>query len=273
MARKKRNRRIDGAVIGLVAAVALIALLAALPNRDTAPTESTEATEANEPPKNAYRSEAFYREDGVLHYADAAHMLGIDVSVHQGVIDWSAVADSGVEFAILRVGYRGSTVGELYEDEQFRDNLRGAREAGLKVGAYFFSQARDEAEAREEAEYACKLLGGEALELPLYYDWEVVSGDSRVTHPTEVDMTACAAEFCKTVEAAGYEAGVYFNQTYGYDYLDLGALAEYHLWLAEYNETPSFAYHFDCLQYSDRGEVAGIGGAVDMDLLIVSEGA
>lgn len=271
MERNRKTRLFDGVVIGLVAVVALIALLAALPERGEAPTEATQATEAVEPPKNTYRSDAFYREDGILHYADAAHAVGIDVSVHQGVIDWSAVADSGVEFAILRVGYRGSTVGELYEDEQFRDNLRGARDAGLKVGAYFFSQARDATEAREEAEYACKLLGGEALELPLYYDWEVVSGDSRVTHPAEVDMTACAAAFCETVEAAGYEAGVYFNQTYGYDYLDLGALGNYALWLAEYNETPTFSYRFDCLQYSDSGTVAGIVGKVDLDLLFLTE--
>lgn len=267
MARKKDSRRIDGIVIGLVAAVALLALLAALPRGESKTPEETQ----NEAPKNTCRSEAFYREDGFLRYADAPHMVGIDVSVHQGVIDWSAVADSGVEFAVLRVGYRGSTVGELYADETFYENLRGAQDAGLKVGAYFFSQARNAEEAREEAEYACALLDGERLDLPLYYDWEVVNGESRVTSPAEVDMTACAVAFCEAVEAAGYRAGVYFNQTYGYDHLDLGALAHYRLWLAEYNETPTFSYRFDCLQYSDSGTVAGIVGKVDLDLLLLTE--
>lgn len=261
--RKRGARWLPWMAIGLVGVIALCGLVISLRREEPSPQEAAK--------RNQYSAEAFYREDGFLRYADAEHMVGIDVSTHQGLIDWQQVADSGVEFAIIRIGYRGSTVGELYGDEQFRYNLQSAQAAGLKVGAYFFSQARNADEAEEEAEFACELLDGAELELPLYYDWETVEGESRVQHPSEVDMTACALAFCKTVEAEGYLPGVYFNQTYGYDYLDLGALTQYHLWLAEYNKTPTFSYHFDCLQYSDSGAVAGIEGSVDMDLLILTE--
>lgn len=266
MARKEKHQGLVWLILGLVGA----AVLGALAGIWLSSGGNTPQTGA-QTPKNEYRAQGFYREDGFLRYADAEHAVGIDVSVHQGLIDWQAVADSGVEFAILRVGYRGSTVGELYGDEQFRENFQGARDAGLKLGVYFFSQARNEAEAREEADFACELLDGAELELPVYYDWEVVDGGSRVTHPAEVDMTACAVAFCERVEAAGYTAGVYFNQNYGLYYLDLGALADYHLWLAEYDDTPDFAYHFDCVQYTDSGTVAGIEGRVDMDLLIFTQ--
>lgn len=226
------------------------------------PAESTEET--MEP--NPWRTEAFSMENGFLHYADGDYLTGIDVSTHQGVIDWEAVADSGVEFAILRAGYRGSTAGKLYEDEQFRENLAGARAAGLKIGVYFFSQALNAAEAKEEAAYVCKLIEGETLALPVFFDWELTEGESRVKSLQDIPMTDCAVAFCREVERKGFDAGVYFNQSYGYGYLDLRRLTGYTLWLAEYGDTPSFRYRFDCLQYADDGAVAGIEGDVDLDL-------
>lgn len=213
---------------------------------------------------NEYSAEAFFVENGFLRYAEAEHMVGIDVSTHQGLIDWEAVAGSGVEFAIIRAGYRGSTVGELYEDEQFVYNLTEAKNAGLQVGVYFFSQALNAQEAREEAEYVCELLNGTDLELPVFYDWEFIGG--RVSNPADIPMTECAIAFCNAIMEQGYEAGVYFNQNYGYDYLNLRALQKYTLWLAEYDETPDFAYHFDCLQYTDAGSIDGIEGSVDLDI-------
>lgn len=216
--------------------------------------------------KNEYDSEAFYYDGEFLKYSEDC-LIGIDVSVHQGVIDWQAVADSGVEFAIIRAGYRGSTVGDLYEDEQFRYNLREAKAAGLRVGIYFFSQALTPEEADEEAEYVCELLEGESLDLPIYFDWEFIGG--RVERIEDVDLTACAVAFCESVEAHGYTAGIYFNQEFGYHYFDLIELQDYRLWLAEYNETPSFRYHFDCLQYTAEGTVSGIETAVDLDLLFL----
>lgn len=230
-----------------------------------------EEAELPELAHNAYRAEAFYMEDGFLRYKDAQHMIGIDVSAHQKEIDWQAVADAGVEFAVIRVGYRGYTEGGLFEDEFFRANVEGAQAAGVRVGVYFFSQARNAEEAREEAEYACDLVDGYTLSLPVFYDWETVEGSERIPSANGIPMTECALAFCETVENNGYAAGVYFNQTYGYLYLDLERLQGYTLWLAEYNDVPTFAYGFDCVQYTDSGTVPGIEGTVDLDLLIIKE--
>ncbi len=222
--------------------------------------------------KNEWDPEGFYSDNGFLRYRDAEHLVGIDVSAHQGAIDWAAVKNAGVEFAIVRIGYRGSTVGELYEDEQLRANLLGAREAGIRLGAYFFSQAMNTAEAVEEAEYACDRLDGMQLELPLYFDWEVAAGGERVQSETEIPLTDCAVAFCKAVERRGYRGGVYFNQTQGYRHYDLAQLQDYSLWLAEYGDVPTFQYAFNCLQYSDAGQIDGIPASVDLDLLFLDEG-
>ncbi len=248
----------------LVIVIAVIVSLSS--SQDTAAT--TEAPKETVP-KNEYNDQSFYREDGFLRYRDSEHLLGIDVSAHQGVIDWTAVAATGIDFAIIRIGYRGSTVGELYEDEQFRYNLEEAVNAGLQVGVYFFSQALTPEEAAEEAAYACSLLDGFALSLPIYFDWEFIGG--RVESLSDIAMTDCAVAFCEEVEAQGYTAGVYFNQEFGYFYLDMMRLQEYHLWLAEYNETPTFRYHFDCLQFTDSGTIDGIETVVDLNVLFLPE--
>ena len=220
---------------------------------------------------NRYRTEAFYREDGFLRYQDAPYMIGIDVSAHQGQIDWERVRDAGVEFAILRAGFRGYAEGTLSEDDYFRENYEGARRAGLKIGVYFFSQARSEAEAMEEAQFVCSLLAGCTLDLPVYFDWETVDKSDRITGVEDIPITQCAVAFCEEIERSGFDAGVYFNQTYGYMHLELEKLQDYALWLAEYNDTPGFAYHFHCLQYSDSGSVDGIKGKVDLDLLMLED--
>ena len=143
----------------------------------------------------------------------------------------------------------------------------------MQLGVYFFSQATTLEEAREEADYTLELLDGRTLELPVFYDWETVAGSTRIPSPDGLPLTQCAAAFCQTVEAAGYTAGVYFNQTYGYTYFDLGYLQDYVLWLAEYGTTPEFLYHFDCLQYSSTGAVDGITGDVDLNLFLMPEKA
>ena len=216
-------------------------------------------------PENDYVYENFYWDEGFLRYNDREHMIGIDVSTHQETIDWQAVAHSGVEFAILRAGYRGATAGNLYEDDCFAYNIREAKAAGLKVGVYFFSQAINAEEAVEEAEYICDLLDGEKLQLPVFYDWEYLDG--RVPQPWDMPMTECAVAFCEAVEEEGYEPGVYFNQDYGYNYLDLREIEDYTLWLAEYGSVPEFPYLYHCVQYTDKGAVPGIEGYVDLNLM------
>lgn len=262
----KQTRVLWGAVLAAVAFTAALFLLlySCIAKEKTEPeATATEATEETAP-RNERDPEDFYMEDGFLRYPGAA--AGIDVSAHQGLIDWEDVKEAGIEFAVIRAGYRGSTKGELYEDALFRHNLNGAKAVGLPVGVYFFSQALTVEEATEEAEYLLEILDGAELELPVYYDWEQVAGESRITDPGLIPLTDCSVAFCETVRQRGYTPGVYFNQDYGYTYLDFVRLQGYEMWLAEYGDHPTFRYHFDCLQYSDAGSLPGIETTVDLDL-------
>ncbi len=205
-------------------------------------------------------------EDGTLSYSGEA-LYGIDLSAHQGVVDWAAVAASGVDFAMLRVGYRGYGTGALTEDGRFAENLAGAQEAGLQVGVYFFSQAVSEEEAEEEAAFVLALLDGQALEFPIAYDWEYITYDDARTDGLDADtVTACAAVFCAAIEAAGYDAMVYCNGELGYLNYDLSQLWDYELWYAQYADSPGFAYAISMWQYSSSGTVGGIEGDVDLDI-------
>ncbi len=216
--------------------------------------------------RNEYDASAFRAdENGWLHYRGAP--LGIDVSSHQGEIDWEAVAASGVEFAMLRAGRRGYTEGGLYEDERFRENIEGATAAGLDVGVYFFSQATDAAEAREEAVYLLERLAGYDVAYPVAFDWETITEDEARTDGMSIaERTDCALAFCEEIAAAGFTPAVYFNVEQGYLGYRLDRLKEYEFWLAEYHDSPGFYYGFGLWQYTSGGSVPGIAGRVDLDL-------
>lgn len=192
---------------------------------------------------------------------------GIDVSSHQGEIDWAAVAGDGIDFAMLRVGNRGYTQGGLNADGRFEANLTGARENGLKVGAYFFSQAVSVEEALEEAEFVLSVLDGRELELPVVFDWEqIVEEEARTDGADSATVTACAIAFCRRLEEAGYQSAFYCNGMLGYLQYDLAQLQHLDAWYAEYSAWPSFAYAFALWQYSKTGSVDGVAGNVDLNL-------
>lgn len=263
-----KNKRPLIAVIVLFFVLLFVIVLAVVysfwgSHEDPLPVKATRPT----PPANKYLSDAFYYEDGLLRYNAAPHKVGIDISVFQGIIDWQKVADAGVDFAILRAGYRGSTQGELYEDEQFSYNLQEAKRVGIEVGIYFFSQAITTEEAIEEADYVCSMLQDETIDLPIYFDWELLEG--RASDIYHLPLTDFALAFCQTVSDNGFDAGVYFNKSFGYSHLDLSKLQDYSLWLAEYNPTPTFRYHFDLLQYSASGRISGIDTTVDLNILFL----
>lgn len=217
--------------------------------------------------KNRYDEDLFHTEKGLRYYDSPTASVGIDVSSHQGDIDWVALRESGVDFAILRVGYRGYTDGGIFADSTFVTNLQKAKEAGVQIGVYFFSQAISAEEAREEAEFVLESLQGISLDLPVYFDWEFVEDESARTNDASSEtVTNCATVFCQMVEKAGYKAGVYFNQSLGYFTLNLEQLKDYDFWLAEYRETPDFYYHFHMWQYSDSGSLSGITGKVDLNI-------
>ena len=158
--------------------------------------------EADPVPGNSYAAEDFVVADGFLTYdGDAPSYVGVDVSSYQGEIDWERVAEAGVDFAMVRLGFRGYTEGGLYEDDRFRENLEGAMAAGLDVGVYFFSQAVTEEEAREEARFVLERLEGYDITYPVVFDWERQSAsDSRTLETDGAAQTACAAAFCQAIE-------------------------------------------------------------------------
>lgn len=206
--------------------------------------------------------------DGEVFYE-----VGVDVSEHKLEIDWQAVADSGVDFAILRVGGRFMQSGGLYEDQYFRQNLEGAQAAGLKVGVYFFSQALNAQEGLEEAEFVLELLDGAQLDYPVICDWEYLGGSTARTYGVEpADITAGIDAFCARVEQAGYEGMLYFNAYCGYIKMDLRDLTDYGFWYAQYSSSPSFRYDFQMWQYTSSGRVPGINGDVDMNISFVNYG-
>ena len=192
---------------------------------------------------------------------------GIDVSKFQGTIDWNAVKADGITFAIIRCGYRGYGSGALVEDSTYRANIRGAINAGLKVGVYFYSQAIDEAEAVEEASMVLSLVSGYSLPLGVYYDTEKVAGDTgRADSISAAQRTACAVAFCETIRNAGYSAGVYSYAAWFYNSLNFANISKYNTWIAQYRDTLSFSYKYNIWQYTGSGHVNGISKPVDMNL-------
>lgn len=219
-------------------------------------------------PKNSYSTDGFYETDGIRYYhgGDYVGVAGVDVSQYQSEIDWQQVRQAGISFAFIRVGYRGYVSGELDLDTAFRSHLDGALAAGLDVGVYFFSQALTPEEAREEAEYVLEQIKDDPITYPIVFDWEEVQAQARTDEMNMLMLSSCADAFCRTIEEAGYEAAVYFNQAYGYQQFNLVSLKDYQFWLAEYNAAPSFVYDFQFWQYTNEGEVPGIDGPVDLNI-------
>ncbi len=222
-------------------------------------------------PENHYDLSKFKEESGIITYQDRDARLGVDVSEFQGDVDWNAVKDAGIDFAILRLGWRGSTQGTLNIDEKFEQNFAGATGAGLFVGAYFFSQAVTEAEAEAEADFVINTLNGKKLAYPVVFDWEPPApGDKsenyRVTGITGDQVTKFALAFANRIREAGLTPMMYTNKYQAYEFFDLSQWKDYDLWYAEYQKAPSMHYNFRMWQYTDKGEIPGIQGSVDLDI-------
>ena len=210
----------------------------------------------------------YYEKNGFKYYFGEDTWVGIDVSVHQGEIDWKKVARDGVDFAIIRVGGRGyGREGNMYDDLNFEQNIEGALDAGLDVGVYYFSQAITVAEAREEAEYVLERIDGYDITYPVVFDWERIGGSEARTYGLETDLLCKIANtFCGMIEDAGYKPMIYFNSYCGYVKYDLSKVNQYDFWFARYNDVPGFYYDFDMWQYSDTGKISGIDERVDLNI-------
>ncbi len=199
------------------------------------------------------------------------YRLGIDVSHHDGDIDWDAVEESGIDFVILRIGYRGyGAEGLLNEDKKFREYIDGAHEAGLDVGVYIFSQAVDAEEAREEARLVLNILDGYHIELPVVFDPEsVLDANARTDYVSGEQFTENAITFCQMIKDAGYQPMIYSNMMWEAFKFDLKKLSEYPIWYADYEQFPQTPYHFEYWQYSNTGKVPGIQDMVDLDIQLI----
>ncbi len=204
-----------------------------------------------------------FNSDGSLIPSDKTY--GIDVSKWQGNIDWTAVKNSGVKFAIIRCGYRGSTDGMIHEDPYFRANIAGATANGIKVGVYFFTQAINQIEAIEEASVAIALVQGYPLQLPIFIDTERAA-NGRANSLDKATRTAVIQAFCETVRNSGYKPGIYASKSWYYNNLDMSKLSTYNIWVAQYNTSCNYTGRYDLWQYSDSGSVPGIKGKVDMNI-------
>lgn len=210
------------------------------------------------------------KDDGTVEYVENGQVIsykGIDVSKHQGEIDWSKVAADGVKFAFIRVGNRGYGSGAVVEDAQFEANIKGAISNGIQVGVYFFSQAITEEEAREEAAFVLEKIAPYKVQCPVVLDVEKVSdSEARMNKISSEQRTANTLVFLETVKEAGYDVMLYHNMEMGLLMLDLEKFEEYSKWFAYYNKEIYYPYAFDVWQYSDKGRINGISGDVDLNI-------
>lgn len=202
---------------------------------------------------------------------DGNAKFGIDVSKWNKEIDWDKVKEDGVEYAIIRVGYRGSSTGVLVEDPYFKKNMKGAAAAGIPVGVYFFTQATNEVEAVEEASMVIELCERYKLDYPVFIDTESAGGKGRADELEAETRTLVCEAFCSTISNAGYKAGVYASRNWFNDNLFADRLDKNVIWLAEYRDTPIYQGYYQMWQYSSNGQIDGIEGRVDMNLSYMEE--
>lgn len=216
---------------------------------------------------NGAEEDADGTENTNLQFDSGSAKLGIDVSKWNQEIDWEAVKDAGIEFAIIRCGYRGASTGALVIDPRYRENIEGAISAGIPVGVYFFTQALDEVEAVEEASMVIRLIEDYDVDYPVFLDSESTGGKGRADGLDSDERTRAHRAFLQTIEAAGYETGVYASRNWLNDRIDMTRLSDYRIWLAEYAEAPTYdAHYYHMWQYTSKGTVDGISTNVDLNL-------
>ncbi len=278
--RRKKNYGIIGLIVVCLCLAAVLSgilreLFRNVPhtyNSDLIPYEGTDY------PQHDYDWSNLEWNGDLLSYEDDRYtsLQGIDVSHHQKEIDWEEVRDAGIDFAFIRVGYRGYEYGYINDDEYFEYNMESAAENGIMIGVYFFSQATTVAEAGEEAEYVIQRLRGYDIQLPVVFDME--EGDEggnthRVEELDRTEKTRMAVTFLRRIEDAGYTPMIY-NSSQLYDELfDLDYLQDYRFWVADYDSYPKYPYTFDIWQYTSDGHIPGIDTRCDMNIMFIEKEA
>ena len=234
---------------------------------DTLPPETT--TESTEPtlmpyPLTDLTAADFGYVDGNFTCLTRKCLRGIDVSRYQEKVDWEKVKEAGYEFVMIRAGYRGyGQAGNMREDEWAQRNYKGAKKAGLMVGAYFFSQATNEEEAREEALYFLEITKDWELDMPMVFDWELIE-EGRAAKVDIDTLTRCAMAFCQEISDVGRRTMIYVSPWFGNLHLD--QLEEYPQWVARYTDVLDYPYRFEMWQYTSSGTVPGVNGPCDINI-------
>ena len=221
------------------------------------------------PDPNPYSTFDFqYDRHNYLLLQNVESFPGVDVSAHQGKIDWKAVKNSGIDFAMIRLGYRGYSSGKLVEDEYARQNLQEAKAAGLRVGAYFFSQALNIKETDEEIQFILNMLADVTLDMPIILDWEIPSQDARTKNMDARTLTDIQLHFCGQMKKMGYQPMIYFNWHQSENLYYLSELEEYPFWLALYQDRMTYPWNVEMWQWTSSGKVPGINGNVDINVFM-----
>ena len=281
MAKKKRRRkrRVNKKRIGILIMITCLVLflfstVAILHNQKQREQEETPVESTIE--KNDYNWENLKRNGSFLTYEDNTYtsLQGIDVSSHQEWIDWEKVKNAGIQFAYLRVGYRGYETGVIHKDSYFDYNIQSCIKYGIRVGVYFFSQATTTQEAREEAEFTLHEINNYKIDYPVCYDIEKAGeGSGRVDQLSRETWTENAVTFLHIIQNAGYEAMNYNSSNLLEEYFQLEYMQEFDTWVAHYDtDHPDYPYTFQIWQYSSTGSVDGIDGdGTDMDIMFVKK--
>ena len=219
------------------------------------------------PERNPYdRYDFQYNRHNYLLLQNLKSYAGVDVSAFQGNIDWKKVKQSGIDFAMIRLGYRGYESGKLVEDDYAKTNLKNAKEAGLKIGAYFFSQALSIKETDQEIQFMRKILGDTKLDMPIVLDWEIPAATARTRNMDARTLTDIQRHFCGQMRDQGYQPMIYFNWHQSEHLYVLHELEDYPFWLALYQDRMTYPWKVEMWQYSDKGKVPGINGNVDLNV-------
>lgn len=228
-------------------------------------------SEEQMPEMNIYSTDAFYRKNGLLYYKDSNYRsrAGVDVSTYQKKINWKKVYKAGIRFAMIRVGYSGRQTGRIHKDKRFEENIKGAVDAGLDTGVYFFSQAKTKKEAAKEARFVLRQIKGKNITYPVAFDMEDTGGHDRHEDISAETRTDIADVFCQIISNNGYEPMIYAYPDWVYNKVDYTQLTRYDMWLAHYTKRSSYPFHYRIWQYSNKGKIPGIKARTDLDIIFI----
>lgn len=223
--------------------------------------------------KNTYQEAGFVYEEPVMKYfanGAKASFLGVDISKDNGPVDFKKLKKDGVDFVMVRLGYRGYESGNVVIDEEYFDNIQLANEAGLAVGVYFESQATTVEEALEEAEFVVTNLIEMRVTYPVVFDLGLIANDtSRIENIPKMQLTEITNAFCNRVKEVGYKPMVYGDKYWLLRKIDLTLLGDYDIWLSQSGQLPDYPYQFAMWQYTNTGTVSGISGDVNMNISFI----